>query len=156
MNEWQFSSGKKPMEPAESVPQWEASSLGPHQQFWSAFTKSSLGQSWSPPVQWVLEGANGLFGVSGLLEARMVFSLGNILNRISEQGEIKCEMESAVCGAQTPHHPERLFSSLSAQRVASRSVLPIWRPSQGEAGLQLDQAQNVKRVVHSESHSSID
>lgn len=35
-------------------------------------------------------------GFTGLLEARMVFSLGNILNRISEQEEITCETQSTV------------------------------------------------------------
>ena len=38
----------------------------------------------------------GCLGFTGLLEAGMVFSLGNILNRISEQKDIMRETESPV------------------------------------------------------------
>lgn len=55
----------------------------------------------------------GCLGFTGL-EARMVFSLGNILNRVSEQEEIMCETGSSVWGVQTPHQSltERLLSSI--------------------------------------------
>lgn len=73
----------------------------------------------------------------GLLEVGTVFSLGNILTRISEQEEIRCEREGTMCGAQTPHHSERLLSPSGCPGVASRSV-PLWGPVGGTAGLQPD------------------
>lgn len=46
----------------------------------------------------------GCLGFTGLLEARMVFSLGNIMNRFSEQEEITCETGSPMGGWDGPRH----------------------------------------------------
>lgn len=80
-----------------------------------------------------------LFGVTGLLEEGMVFSLGNILNRISEQEDIKCEMGSSVCRAQRPHPPRDCLPHLGAQcgqQVSASCGGPSW----GAAGLLPDLA----------------
>lgn len=65
-----------------------------------------------------------LFGVTGLLEEGMVFSLGNILNRISEQ-KILSVRWGAVCVGLRDLIPLEIVCPIWVHSVASRSAPPV-------------------------------